>query len=433
MPNSLCLGREYSTYKPSGIVWATEIPCHWEVKALKYIAKLQSGDTIRPEQFTESGYPVYGGNGFRGYTGAFNCVGRLPLIGRQGALCGNVNYSEGEFFASEHAVVVRPKVPTSITWLGESIYVADFNRLSQSTAQPGISVGVVENELFPVPPLSEQKAISSFIEQKSRSIEKAIRVKEQQITLLKERKQILIQNAVTRGLNPDAPVRDSGVEWIGEIPAHWDVMANRALFAERVEPGRDGLPLLSVSIHTGVSEEEVSEEENIRGRVKIADKTKYNLVRPGDIAFNMMRAWQGAIGEVRTEGMVSPAYTIAVPSKKIVPKFFEYQYRTRIFIQQMDRNSKGITDFRKRLYWDGFKQLVTIVPPIEEQETIVEHINKEMVKQDKAVSLLEQQITKLKEYKATLINSAVTGKIKVPGVVEPAQGLNESDAREVCE
>ena len=147
----------------------------------------------------------------------------------------------------------------------------------------------------------------------------------------------------------------------------------------------------------------------------------------------MMRAWQGAIGEVRAEGMISPAYTIAMPSQKIVPKFFEYQYRTPIFIQQMDRNSKGITDFRKRLYWDEFKQMITLVPPIEEQEAIVEYIDREVAKQDRAVSLLDQQITKLKEYKASLINSAVTGKIKVPGVVKPAQGVNEPDAREVCQ
>jgi len=196
-------------------------------------------------------------------------------------------------------------------------------------------------------------------------------------------------------------------------------MANRALFRERVEPGQEELPLLSVSIHSGVSEEEISEEENIRGRVKIEDKTKYNRVRPGDIAFNMMRAWQGAIGAVRVEGMVSPAYTIAVPRPDLNAQYFEYQYRTPSFIQQMDRYSKGITDFRKRLYWDSFKQLTTLVPPIEEQQAIVDFIEQSMLKQDAAVTLLEQQISKLKEYKATLINNAVTGKIKVPGVVEP--------------
>ncbi|WOE79805.1 restriction endonuclease subunit S [Pseudomonas protegens] len=282
-----------------------------------------------------------------------------------------------------------------------------------------ISYEELKNSLIPIPSLVEQIEIANFLDQKSAHIEQAIKIKERQIERLKERKQILIQQAITRGLDPYAPMRDSGIEWIGQIPLHWSFMANRALFHERVEPGREDLPLLSVSIHSGVSEGEISEDENIRGRVKIEDKSKYIRVLPGDIAFNMMRAWQGAIGAVRVEGMVSPAYTIAVPCSSLDARYFEYQYRTPGFIQQMDRYSKGITDFRKRLYWDGFKQLVTLVPPIEEQRAIVEFIEQAMFKQNAAVALLEQQITKLKEYKATLINSAVTGKIKVPGVVEP--------------
>ena len=121
---------------------------------------------------------------------------------------------------------------------------------------------------------------------------------------------------------------------------------------------------------------------------------------------------------VRTVGMVSPAYTIAIPSPRILANTPQYLYRSPVFIPQMDRYSKGITDFRKRLYWDGFKQLITLLPPLEEQKAIVEYINRELVKQSQAFALLGEQITKLKEYKATLINSAVTGKIKVPGVVK---------------
>jgi type I restriction enzyme S subunit len=272
---------------------------------------------------------------------------------------------------------------------------------------------------LPVPPFREQGLIALFLDNRSAEIDQAIQIKKRQIALLKERKQILIQRTVTRGLNPDAPMHDSGIQCIGETPKHWQVMANRALFRERVEPGKVDLPLLSVSIHSGVSEGEMSDEDNIRGRIKIEDKSKYIRVRPGDIAYNMMRAWQGAIGTVRVEGMVSPAYTIAIPCSRLDARYFEYQYRTPGFIQQMDRYSKGITDFRKRLYWDGFKQLITLVPPIEEQRAIVAFIEEAVLRQDAVVKLLEQQITKLKEYKSTLINSAVTGKIKVPGVVEP--------------
>jgi len=110
---------------------------------------------------------------------------------------------------------------------------------------------------------------------------------------------------------------------------------------------------------------------------------------------------------------VSPAYVVAEPIENINSDFFEYQYRTPSFIQQMDRNSKGITDFRKRLYWNEFKQLKTILPPIQEQKEIVSYIENITLKIATAVSLKEKEIEKLKEYKASLINSAVTGKIKI--------------------
>lgn len=147
--------------------------------------------------------------------------------------------------------------------------------------------------------------------------------------------------------------------------------------------------------------------------MKIEDKTKYILVKPGDIAFNMMRAWQGGIGAVSNEGMVSPAYIVAKPRPKINAEYFESQYRCPEFIQQMDRFSKGVTDFRKRLYWDSFKQLMTVVPPIDEQLEIVEYIKQETTRVAASIQLLNGQIEKLQEYKTTLINSAVTGKIKV--------------------
>jgi len=177
-------------------------------------------------------------------------------------------------------------------------------------------------------------------------------------------RQILIHRAVTRGLNPDVKLKYSGVEWIGEIPEHWEAVSNFALFKERNEPGNESLTILSVSIHTAVSSEELSEEENIRGKKnRIEDKSNYKLVKINDIVYNMIASMaKGGIGAVHVNGMVSPAYVVAEPNGKIHAYLFEYQYRTTGFIQQMERHSKGITDFRKRLYWNEFKQLKTILP-----------------------------------------------------------------------
>ena len=183
--------------KPSGVDWIGDIPEHWEVKQLKFIAHLESGETISSENFTEEGYPVYGGNGFRGYTNRFTNNGEHALIGRQGALCGNVNYAKDKFFASEHAVVVYPLNNENYLWLGEAIKIADFNRLSQSAAQPGISVNVVKNVKFPYPHPSEMEEIANYIEDISKTITKTIEPFEYQINKLKEYKTTLINSAVT--------------------------------------------------------------------------------------------------------------------------------------------------------------------------------------------------------------------------------------------
>jgi len=183
--------------KDSDVEWIGEIPEEWEVKALKHIAYMQSGETISPENFTEEGFPVYGGNGFRGYTNRFTNDGEFALIGRQGALCGNVNYASGKFYASEHAIVVYPLRNQNILWLGETIKVADFNRLSQSAAQPGIAVGVIKNVLFPEPPIYQQNEISDFIKLINSKTDRAIEFQLKQIEKLKEYKATLIDSAVT--------------------------------------------------------------------------------------------------------------------------------------------------------------------------------------------------------------------------------------------
>ncbi|MGB6103080.1 MAG: restriction endonuclease subunit S [Pusillimonas sp.] len=186
-----------ASMKDSGIDWIGQIPAHWDILPLKFIAKLRSGDTISSEQFANKGYPVFGGNGFRGYTTKKTHSGHFVLIGRQGALCGNVNYAQGEFFASEHAIVVSPKISTNITWLGEIIRCSNLNRLSQSAAQPGLSVEVIGNQRFPLPPIDEQIDISTAIDSRVPKLDSAISIKESQITALKEYKGSLINAAVT--------------------------------------------------------------------------------------------------------------------------------------------------------------------------------------------------------------------------------------------
>lgn len=404
---------KYDAYKDSGTEWLGKVPRHWILTKVKRYLTVQSGDMLKPKDLSDDGIPIVGGNGYRGFTYKSNTLANTLVIGRVGAKCGCIHLIKEDFWASEHAFKVIPRKSFNQKFMAYFLENMNLNKYAITTAQPLLNTEIVTSQVLAIPTLDEQERIAYFLDQKTSEIDQAIATREQQIALLNERKQIVIQKVVTQGLDLNVAMKDSGVKWIGQIPKHWEIRANRTMFKERNEQGKEGLPLLSVSIHSGVSNEEISEEDNVRGRVKIEDKSKYILVKKGDIAFNMMRAWQGGIGAVAVDGMVSPAYIVAKPNHLINSEFFEYQYRCPEFIQQMDRYSKGITDFRKRLYWDGFKQLLTVVPPLNEQLKIVEHIKEIEQQTNFAIQIKNQQIEKLKEYKTTLINDAATGKIKV--------------------
>lgn len=428
---------KYDAYKDSDNAELLNVPVGWKVDRIKYGIQLLTGYPFNSSKYSEDGIKLVRGINVKESVLDWKDTAYWPeatpdlqryllkdgdlLIGMDGSKVGK-NFCQ--VFAQDLPLLLLQRVARLrvknllnaryLYWnLASKRFLNWINKSKTDPMIPHMAPKDINDFVIAFPPVGEQEGIALFLDNKTAEIDQAIAIKEQQIALLNERKQIVIQKAVTQGLDPNVPMKDSCVEWIGQIPEHWEIRANRTIFKERNEQGKEGLPLLSVSIHSGVSNEEIAEEDNVRGRVKIEDKSKYILVKKGDIAFNMMRAWQGGIGAVSVDGMVSPAYIVAKPNDFINSKFFEYQYRCPEFIQQMDRYSKGITDFRKRLYWDGFKQLLTVVPPIDEQLKIVEQIKTIEQQTNFATQIKNQQIEKLKEYKTTLINDAVTGKIKV--------------------
>ena len=212
----------YDKYKDSGVGWLGEVPQHWDVVPLKRIANLKSGESITSESIEETGeYPVLGGNGLRGYTSGFTHEGHYVIIGRQGALCGNINYATGRFWASEHAVVASPLNRVETTWLGEMLRAMNLNQHSVSAAQPGLSMEFVGNLRAAVPPIADQSAIAKFLDRETAKIDALVREQRRLIELLKEKRQAVISHAVTKGLNPNAPMKPSGIEWLGDVPEHW--------------------------------------------------------------------------------------------------------------------------------------------------------------------------------------------------------------------
>ncbi|MEY9885570.1 restriction endonuclease subunit S [Bradyrhizobium sp. USDA 329] len=202
--------------------------------------------------------------------------------------------------------------------------------------------------------------------------------------------------------------KDSGVEWLGRIPEHWDVLRATHLFNEVAEQGSEDLPILSVSIHDGVSDDELNDEQLDRKVSRSDDRSKYKRVQPDDLVYNMMRAWQGGFGTVRATGMVSPAYVVARPKSRFSTVFVEHLLRTPNAIEEMRRHSHGVTDFRLRLYWDSFKDLYLTLPPHDEQLAIIDFLHREVAKIDALVSEQQRLIELLKEKRQAVISDAVT-------------------------
>ncbi len=193
--------------KDSGVEWLGEIPEHWEVKKLKYVANLRSGQNIISEEIDEEGaYPVYGGNGLRGYFSKFTHDGNYILIGRQGALCGNINYAKGKFWASEHAVVVALFNGQDLLYIGELLRTMNLNQYSRSAAQPGLAVDTIINQIIPVPSYAEQMQIARYIDQEISKIDQLIIRIKRQIELLQEYRIAIISETVTGKIDVRAEV-----------------------------------------------------------------------------------------------------------------------------------------------------------------------------------------------------------------------------------
>lgn len=263
---------------------------------------------------------------------------------------------------------------------------------------------------FPAPARSQQRAIADYLDRETARIDSLIAAKERLLGLLAEKRRALITRAVTRGLDPGAPLRDSGIPWLGEIPAHWQTERARWLFRERdVRSATGEEELLTVSHLTGVtlrSEKDVNmfEAETNEG---------YKLCEASDLAINTLWAWMGAMGIAPVNGIVSPAYNVYQPGPRLLPAYIDAIVRLPVFAQEVTRYSKGVWSSRLRLYPEGFFEVHLPVPPCEEQRAVVEHIDRETAKLDSVRAASDRTIALLKERRSALIAAAVTGQIDV--------------------
>lgn len=310
----------------------------------------------------------------------------------------------------------------------------NFCSIKQNTGIQNLDSATYLAEKFCFPLDKEQEKIANFLDYETAKIDILIEKQQQLIKLLKEKRQAVISHAVTKGLNPNAPMRDSGVEWLGEVPEHWDVQRINLLFSESSKRARIKkeleYPVLSVSIHHGISDTELNEDELDRKIQRSEDRSLYKVIHNNFLAYNMMRAWQGGFGASKLSGLVSPAYVVCKPKTSLDSNYFELALRTSSAVTELKRFSRGITDFRLRLYWDEFKNICVPVPPKDEIESILKSISDINSTYDNLGRIAMQQIGLLKERRTALISAAVTGKIDVRKwrVPEPSDNPNKEVA-----
>ncbi|TXE06415.1 restriction endonuclease subunit S [Algoriphagus aquimarinus] len=427
--------QKHSAYKDSGVEWLGEIPEHWKLHSgLRFISENKSKNTgmvrntvlslsygkIRVKQEEELTGLVP--ESFETY----QLVNKGDLIFRPTDLQ-NDKVSLRSAYSDYNGIITNAYLNLKFRQIADSrFYHYFFRAIDNNKIIYGLGSGLRQNIsyldfrrfIFPFPPKEEQTAIAAFLDDKTTKIDKAIAQKEQLIALLKERKQIIIQNAVTKGLDPHVRLKESGVEWIGQIPEHWEVTQIRKIASTTSgsTPQSGNVSKYYNGHIPWVRTTDLNNGELFSTPVKITDAAIRDTackLMPENTVCVAMYGGPGTIGKhsiLRLSGTINQALCGILPSKRLNHDFLYFYvkfYRPHwMFVAKGSRVDPNISQ-------DEVGKMFIPLLPVAEQISIVQHIKTQSTKIDQAISLQQIQIEKLKEYKATLIDSAVTGKIKV--------------------
>lgn len=418
----------YDSYKDSGVEWIGDVPASWSVERGKWLF-VKKDRPVRPEDeivtcFRDGQVTLRNNRRTEGFTNALKEHGYQGIrkgdlvIHAMDAFAGAIGVSDSDGKSTPVYSACVPREPDTVD---PYFYAYYMRHIALSGLLVSLAKGIRERSTdfryndfadlqLAVPSLPEQRAIAAFLDEKCAKVDEAVRIKEEQIALLRERRQILIQQAVTRGLNPAAPLKDSGIDWIGQIPAHWEQLANKHIFRLRktlVGKRSSEYELLSLTLR-GVIKRDM---ENPEGKFP-AEFDTYQEVSPGDFVFCHFDVEETprTVGLSEFFGMITGAYTVYSVADGVDPRFLLHFYICADTDKKMRSLYKGL---RNTIPKDVFGTFKTPLPPIEEQREIVAHIDEASRKIEDAIAIKEEQIAALKEYKTSLINAAVTGKIKV--------------------
>ncbi|MBD1847614.1 restriction endonuclease subunit S [Cyanobacteria bacterium FACHB-63] len=429
---------QYKKYQTCNLPWLEKIPAHWNVVKIKYstYVKARIGwQNLRSHEFVDEGFPCVTGTDFKNgkidwdkcYRVTFKRYNLDPniqlqeddvLITKDGTIgkVAHINELPAKATLNSGIFVTRPirseYIGRFMYWvLNSDVFYAFFQFISNGSTINHLYQNSFVNFAFPVPPVEEQERIVDFLDRKTSEIDQAIAQKQRLIELLQEQKAILIDRAVTKGLNRKVQMRDSGIEWIGNIPAHWSVVRNRYLFREQNERSTDGSEVhLSMSQKFGLIPSDELTEKTLQSESYEGAK----LCRKGDLVLNRLKAHLGVFSVAPCDGLISPDYSVfRIRYSKMIPEYFEQLFKTSHYILEFNKRVKGIVVGFYRLYTDAFYDISCICPPEEEQEEIRSWISEIQYEFKIVENSINSEIRKLMELKTVFISNAVTGKLKV--------------------
>ena len=405
--------------KHSGIEWIGDIPSNWEIKRFKYlVSEISSGDSLTNEMLSDDDtlYPVFGGGKQIGYYEKSNVTSSNILIGRVGVNCGCITKLTGKAWATDSALIVNSNDITN--YLYYLLLTTNLNNLSDANAQPLITASKVLNIKIPFCiDIQEQQAIAIFLDTQCSQIDKIITELEQQIDILKQYKTSLITETVTKGLNKNVPMKNSGIDWIGKIPAHWEVKrlkyignAKNGLTYSPEDISNEGVLVLRSS---NIQEGKLTFEDNVYVDMKIP---KEIIVRENDILICSRNGSRELIGKCalidkKTEGNSYGAFMCVFRSP--YNRFIHYIFQSNLFNYYLGNYLTSTINQLTNTNLHNMKIPITFGE--KEQSQIVTYLDNQISKINNLLSEKQQSIDTMKAYKKSLIYEYVTGKTRIKG------------------
>mgnify|MGYP000843826994 CR=1 FL=1 len=421
--------KKYENYTPSGVSWLGDIPSSWEYKKIGNLFSQRktkvSDKDYAPLSVSKGGIVPQLDTAVKTDAGDNRKLVRAGdfVINSRSDRKGSCGVSPLDGSVSLINIVLEPRQHWNNRYihylLRSPIFSEEYYRYGRGIVSDlwTTRFSEMKNILLPIPSIEEQGQIVRFLDWQVSKINKIIETKKKEIKCVTELKRTVVNETVTHGLNPDVPMKFSGVEWLGDIPAHWTTIKLRQILHPFSEKNHPELPLLSVVREQGVIIRNVEDKESNHNFIP-DDLSGYKMVKKGQFAMNKMKAWQGSYGISNYTGIVSPAYFIFDVDFENL-EYFHYAIRSKVYVNFFAQASDGIRVGQWDLSINKMKEIPFIVPPVDEQKAIVEYIPIAFAKYDEAIAKLTEEVDILHELRNKLISDVVTGQIDVRDIEVP--------------